>query len=191
ASGGGRAFPPPSAQVHRLARTELCLAVHQELKSSLHWQVQGGSYSADSLGWHRDRVTSKKRGQALCQVARIFEVEQVAGVAKHERLNVRQPLKQQLLAPMKAGIAVLTNHGENGLDDLSGLVWSEFPLAQGWQFLAKERVRVSQRLLHGTRDPFLQDCSRIWTARPSKERLHGVHLVAGSVQFERAGNFGR
>src|SRR5262249_3798878 len=54
ASGGGRAFPPPSAQVHRLARTELCLAVHQELKSSLHWQVQGGSYSADSLGWHRD-----------------------------------------------------------------------------------------------------------------------------------------
>ena len=55
------------------------------------WTLRGcGMVTArDRLGWRADRVTGKEHSHALCQVARTFQVEQMAGVAKNERLHIR------------------------------------------------------------------------------------------------------
>src|SRR5262245_66470569 len=90
----------------------------------------------------RERVTGEERSQAVRHVARILEMQQMACAGENERLDVGQPLEQQLLPLMETGIALLPDDGKHRLSHAPRLVRREGPLPQGRQLMAEERVGV-------------------------------------------------
>src|SRR5262245_19644102 len=139
----------------------------------------------------RERVTGEERRQAVRQVARILEMQQMACAGENERLDVRQPLEQQLLPLMKTGIALLPDDGEHRLSHAPRLVRPEGPLPQGRQLMAEERIGVGQRLIDGVGNRLLEDGTVARTTRPAEKRIDGLARVTGAVQLEGLGNFRR
>ena len=100
---------------------------------------------------------------------------------ENEWLDVRQPFEQQLLPLLETCIALLADNGEHRLPHAARLVWPEGPLPQGGQFMAEERIGVSQRLIDGTGNRLLQDGTVLRTTGPTEERIDGRDRVTGSV----------
>ena len=91
--------------------------------------------------------------QPLGHALRILDLQQMRGPGKHERLYVRKPVEQQLVAlpPDRIELqAPLAHYGEHRLNDPPGVCLLERPLPQGRQFLLEERLRIGDMLLERT-----------------------------------------
>src|SRR5262245_60262137 len=118
-------------------------------------------------------------------------MQQMACAGEHERLDVRQPVEQELLPLMEKCSALLSDDGEHPLPHAARLFRPEGPLPQRGQFMPEECIGVGQRLVHGTGNRLLQDGTVVQTTGPSKERIDGGNRVTSAVELEGLRNLSR
>src|SRR5262249_54417145 len=91
-------------------------------------ELDASVWDGTSLG---DGMTGEEGHQAVRHVARILEMEEMPCAGENERLDIRQPLEQQRVPLMKAGIALFPDDGEHRLPHAPRLFRPEGPLLQG------------------------------------------------------------
>ena len=92
-------------------------------------------------------MSREKRGQRLGHLVRALDVKKVRGAGEVERLDPRQPGKQEVPPLTECRSAVLAEDGKDGLCDPARIGLGERPLLHSRQLLGEECVRTVEDLL--------------------------------------------
>lgn len=87
-------------------------------------------------------MTREERRQSSRELGRLFHVEKMSSTGEDERLDMWQPLQEQLVPMVKPRIATLAQNSEDGLMNAAGLARSKGPHTQRRELVREESVRV-------------------------------------------------